>query len=268
MSGVSWGDLLATAVGGGVAVKLLDIAYRSLSARFGRKHSARTVVDQHLDPILKAADEIVGKIRSLAEEDFSSLIRSSGAVGTPEYRVLVLLYLLASFWARIELLRRDAIGISIQAHPTGKRLKQFMDCMESRRVRLVDRAIQRAIGETLIDRDRSPTSTILFVEFAARVKEPGVWRWYEPLHAVVTRMRHTRDRQRLLQYGAVVHALIDTLDPKHQVTGSRPGWPNKLTQRTRRALRFGVFGNYLTFVAARGKYTGWKEIAPRDLGLP
>jgi len=268
MSGLSWGDLLATAVGGGLSVKLLDIGYHALSARFGRRRSARAVVDLHLDPILKAADEIVGKMRSLAEEDFSSLIRLSRRDERPEYRVLVLLYLLANFWARIELLRRDAIGVSIQAHPTGKRLKQFMDCMESRRVRLVERAIQRAIGETLIDRDRDSANTILFVEFATRVKEPSVWRWYEPLHAVIGRMRHTRDRQRLLQYGAVIHALIDTLDPKHKVTGSRPGWPNKLSQRSRRVLRFAVFGKYLTFVSATGKYHGRNEIAPRDLGLP
>lgn len=233
----NWGHLLVTAFGGGLAVKLLDIGYHSLSARFSRKQSARTVVDHHLDPILKAADEIVGKIRSLAEEDFTSLIRASAPPSeVPEYRVLVVLYLLASFWARIELLRRDAIGVSLQAHPKGRRLKQFMDCMESRRVRLVERAIQRAIGETLIDPKKSPGSTIFFVEFASRVREPSVWRWYGPLYAVITRMRHTQDRQRLLQYGAVVHALIDTLDPKHHVP-------------------------------ARGKYAGNNEIAPRDLGL-
>lgn len=77
-----------------------------------------------------------------------------------------------------------------------------------------------------------------------------------PLYTLTTRMRHTQERQRLLQYGAVLHALIDTLDPKHHVTGNRPGWPNKLTKNSRRALRFRVFSVYLPFVRTKEKYAG------------
>lgn len=254
MAAFDWSVLTTAAISGGLVVKLLDIGYQALRARFGHKRAARAIVDQHLDPILKAADEIVGKVRSLAEEDFTSLVRVPSSVGAQDHKALVVLYLFASFWARIELLRRDAIGVSLQAHPKGRRLKQFLDCMESRRVRLVDRALQRAIGETLIDTSKSPATTIFFVDFARRIQQPRVWQWYEPLHNVVSRVRHTRERQRILQYGAVVHALIDTLDRKHHVTGGRPGWPNKLTQRSRRELQYRVFGRYLTFVRGKWKY--------------
>ena len=252
-----WSQVGVAALGGGLTVKILDIAYQEVRAQFTRKQSARKLVDDHLDPILKAADELVGKLRSLAEEDFASLCHRSvqprPAIGS-DNKVLVFLYLFASFWARIELLKRDAIAVNMQEHPKGKLLKQFLDCIESRRVRLLDRGTQRAIGEVLIDRDKAPSSTMYFIEFAERMEDPKIWRWYTPLYAIATRLNHTYERQRVLQYGAVLHALVDTLDRRHHVTGKRPGWPNKLTKRTARDLQFRVFGRYLGFVREQRKY--------------
>ena len=257
MAETSWAQILVASLGGGITVKILDIAYQEVRTRFRRTETARKLVDQHLDPILKAADEIVSKLRSLAEEDFRSLHDIEGH--TPdalakEPKVLVLLYVFANFWARIELLRRDTIAVSLQQHPKGRLLKHFFDCLESRRVRLVERAVQRAIGETLIDPTTGAPRTVYFLDFAKRVRDPEVFVWYSPLCSTVVRFRHTRDRQRVLGYGAVLHALIDTLDPKHHVTGDRPGWANKLTKRTTRALQFRVFGRYLGFVRTRNKY--------------
>jgi hypothetical protein len=252
-----WTQVLPAAFGGGLTVKLLDIAHSELRSRFSRKRNARKLVDDHLDPILKAADEIVGKLRSLAEEDFVSFRHISDLESDKfitDQRILVFLYLVATFWARIELLRRDSIAISLQEHPKGRLLKHFLDCIESRRVRLVDRGIQRAVGETLIDRVGGAVRTVLFIEFAEAVGSESVWRWYKPLYKILSRTTHTRERQLVLQYGAVLHALIDTLDPKHHVTGDRPGWPNKLSRRTSRALQFRVFGRYLGFVRSKTKY--------------
>ena len=266
----SWSQLTVAALGGGLTVKLLDIAYQEIRSRFTQRRSARKLVDDHLDPILKAADEIVGKLRSLAEEDFASFRRKTAPTEmgiVADQKILILLYLFARLWARIELLKQDAIGGSLQKHPKGRLLKQFLDCIESRRVRLVDRGVQRAIGETLLDTARTPASPIYFIEFAERVQDQRVWQWYKPLHRIATRFQHTQDRQRVLQYGAVLHALIDTLDPKHDVTGQRPSWPNKLTRRTVRALQFRIFGRYLAFVRTRRKYFQEQEIkkAPRGI---
>ncbi len=107
-----------------------------------------------------------------------------------------------------------------------------------------------------------------YVEFVqAPETSEDVRRWIEPLATVFNRTQHTRDRQQLLQYGTVVHALIDTLDPKHVVTSERPSYPNKLTERTRKDLKYRVFGVYLKFVSRQISYlpgeVSFKERAQR-----
>ena len=72
MADIGWIDLLIAAIGGGVIVKLLDIAYQELRRHFDRSQSAKQFVNENLDPVLKAADELVGKLCSLAKDDFRS----------------------------------------------------------------------------------------------------------------------------------------------------------------------------------------------------
>ena len=76
-----WSELALVALGGGlvagVLVKLMDIAYQVLSKRKERERQAKSFVAQDLDPLMKAVDEVVGKLRSLAERD-SSRTEASG----------------------------------------------------------------------------------------------------------------------------------------------------------------------------------------------
>jgi hypothetical protein len=78
--------------------------------------------------------------------------------------------------------------------------------------------------------------------------------WFSPLARALSRLNHSGAKQRLLTYGVILHALIDTLDSKHLVTRERPGWPNKLTTKTKRELKFRVFRQYLKFVNEPERY--------------
>ena len=60
MPDAAWRDLLAAALGGRLVVKALDIAYLEYQGRKQRTWTARKFVDQNLDPLLKAGDELVG----------------------------------------------------------------------------------------------------------------------------------------------------------------------------------------------------------------
>jgi hypothetical protein len=253
----TWLTLLGAALGGGFTVKVLDIIYQEFRHRSDRKRAARQFVDQHLDPLLKATDEVVGKLRSLAEEDFVELRDRNPKAGTLHPNFASLLYLFARFWAQVELLRRQGLSIAMGEDKRGKKLQNFLDCLESRKVRIVDRSTQRAIAEVMLPGEFATNGPMSFVQFVKTYETSEDFRrWLRPLVAVLSRTRHTRERQQLLQYGVVLHALIDTLDGRHTVTRERPSFPNKLTRQSWQDLRYRVFGRYLTFVEDRRKYLG------------
>jgi len=226
MADTGWLQVVAAALGGGFTVKAADILYQELRHRWDRSRSAKRFVDEHLDPLLKAADELVGKLRSLAESDFGKLHNvepSTETLNADDFGGL--LFLFGRFWARIEIIRQEGLSVALSQDERGKHLLNFLDCLESRRVRIVDRISQRATGEIIVQERDGRLRTIAFIEFV-KTFESDVYarRWVYPLARVLSRTRHTSDRQRLLLYGAVVHALIDTLDPKHLVM-SRTRFP-------------------------------------------
>jgi hypothetical protein len=257
-------QLLGVALGSGLTVKLLDIGHQQLLRRSERSRSAKQIVDQHLDPLLKAADEVVGKLRSMAERDFGSLRSRQVPESTDEGfsgDLSNLSYLIARFWAQVEILKLESLNASLSRDRRGAQLGKMLDCLESQRVRILDRAAQRAIGEAMIFPNRRPLECIPYIGFVEKYRgDPEFRGWVAPLVKVLRRVQHTEERQRLLQYGVVLHALIDTLDGKHRVTKDRPSYTNKLTRRSRRSLRYRVFGVYLNFVRRSEKY--WLERRP------
>jgi hypothetical protein len=164
-----------------------------------------------------------------------------------------LIYLFGRFWAEIKIFRRDGISISMSSDKRGSKLLAFLDCLESQRVRIVERVVLRAIGETLVDGHRVRP----FIDFTNDIFSDG-WEdiWVQELTKFVSRLKHTTERQRMLAYSVVLHAMIDTLDKEHTVTKERPSLPGKLSKKTWRDLNYRVFSVYLNFVETRRKYIG------------
>ena len=259
MSDIDLLKLLAAGLGGGFTVKMLDIGYQELRRRFEGHRSARRFVDENLDPVLKAADELVGKLRALANSDFRTLRnRRTGSTSGIGYRDYIgLLYLLARLWACIEVFRRGGLSVSIAKDDRGEKLGHFMDCIDSRRIRIVDRLSQRAVADLVLPRSDDDYDMIPFIDFVRMFESDAeAQRWIAPVARILDRMQHTSARQTLLQYGVVIHAMIDTLDPHHKVSRDRPSYPNKLSKKSRSHLKYRVFGVYLTFVRKPQKYLG------------
>ena len=173
-------------------------------------------------------------------------------------------YLIARLSAQIEILRQQALYVSISEDQRGRWLQQFLVCMESRGVRLIDRISQLAVGETLIA--DLGTVTIRYIDFIKSVETSDTSRWLTRLVTLLRKATHTTERQHLLQYAVVIHAMIDTLDPSHSVTRDRPAVPGKLTKQTWRNLKYRVFGTYLAFVADVEKYIGRPKSWAADRG--
>jgi hypothetical protein len=73
MAEIGLWQLAGTALGSALTVKILDIIYLEIRHRLDKSQTATRFVDEHLDPLLKAADELVGKLQALGREDFLPL---------------------------------------------------------------------------------------------------------------------------------------------------------------------------------------------------
>ena len=254
----SWLDLLGAGLGGGFVVKALDYLYKEYRLRSEARKSATDLIDRHIDPILKSADELVGKLRSLAQSDFRDIIKAP----VPEdskfeswFPYLDIIYLFAQFWSRIQILRIEGLFVNLGTDERGKQLLDFFRALEGTRTRIVSRAWQRGIGEALLENTNSGYRSINYIEFVQRFLSQSEYkRWFNPLISALSRINHTREKQRLLTYGVIIHALIDTLDIGHLVTRDRPGWPNKLSNKSRKDLRYRIFKIYLPFVKSQSRY--------------
>ncbi|MEQ1497598.1 MAG: hypothetical protein ABL914_02975 [Novosphingobium sp.] len=252
MAEQSWWAVFAAAFGGAGSFAAIELIYKEIKEwRVGKRDHQRNV-DQSLEPLLRASDELVGKLRSLAEQDFLP-IRKKSDRSLADSEIASLVYLFVQFWAEVEVVRFRGLSVEIARTDRGRQTQAFLNCLQSRKVRLIDRASQRALGEVALIEGR----TMNFVEFIRSVEpDPLSARWLQPLTAVLGELHESEVRQRVLQYFCVLHALIDTLDPNHLITRDRPGTPNKLNKESRKALNYRVFNVYLGFVSGRSKYIG------------
>jgi len=253
----NWWDILAAALSGGFVVKLLDYAYDEYKRRSEVSKSAKELVKKHIDPILKAADEIVGKIRSLAQSDFQEIIFAQKEKEDPdsEMPLLEMIFLFGQFWARIQILRMESVYLNLASDRIGHQLLMFIRALEATRTRLVDRAWQRGIGEALIEGNENGFRAMNYYEFMGKYSSSEQFKkWFHPIMQILNRINHTSERQRLLVYGVILHALVDALDEKHLVSSDRPGWANKLTVKSQKELRFRIFRVYLSFVKFSERY--------------
>lgn len=245
---------ISSVITGGVILKFVQFLWGLYRQRSEKKQTAKEFVDKHLGPLLKTADELMGKLHSCVKRDFKDL-----AFTADDPKRFALPYLFARFWAQIEIVRQEGLSVSLTAEERGKRLVNFLDCLESEGVRIVDRAAQRAIGEiTLTGKDgiwplKSFTAFVSLME-----SDESSHRWLKPVEDAVKSEPH-KDYQRLAHYGVVLNAMIDNLDPDHHVTHKRPAYTNKLSKKTWTDLKYRVFGTYLKFVKKPEQYYGPKR---------
>jgi hypothetical protein len=263
---MDWFAILGILFSGGLIVKVVEVLYKEYRHKKDEGKTSTNLLNKYMDPILKAADELVGKLRFLAQSDFRELARHqvpSDSQFDLWLPYLNLLYLFAQFWCRVEMLRIEGLFVNLGSDKRGKQLFAFIRQLEGTRTRLIERSWQRAIGEALIVESTGYIRALRYEEFVGKfLSSEDFRRWFLPLAKTLSRLNHKGARQRLLGYGVILHALIDTLDSKHLVARDRPGWPNKLTSRTKRELRFRVFRQYLKFVKEPERYLSQKYEPP------
>lgn len=256
MAEFDWWQLFSAALGGGATVKIAEIAYKEFRQLLAVRSSNYLLVSNSLELLLKSADELSAKLRSLGERDLLPL-RQVQAEDFSNTDFASTVYLFVRFWAWVEIFREESYDTRMGKSKAGRRLSSFLTSLESRKIRLIDRASQRAIGEVAL---AGGGRSLNFVEFHKLYEsDAAVQRWLAPLIDVLKRLDNESMRQKVLRYFVILHALIDTLDRRHHVTRDRPGLPNKLTRNSKNALYYRVFGIFLRFVRHQEKYTGFKR---------
>lgn len=256
---VSWFELVSAAFAGGIVVKLLDIVYSEYIRSSSRSRAAKDLLDRHLDPILKSADELLGKLVSLAKEDFKPLYENNGSevkIRSQQVKVGYVLYLFTHFWSRLAILRKESIHENLVSQKKGKTLLKFIATLEAKKSRIVDRALQRGIGDSIVENQEGVLQSKTFYRFFEEYskEESSIREWIEPLREILINTSQKKIRQRVLFYGIILHALIDTFDLEHKYLRDRPAYPNKLTESRRRDLRYRIFREYLPMVKNDQKY--------------
>lgn len=252
----SWLELVSAAFTGGIVVKLLDIVYSEYKQKKTKSTSAKYLLDRNIDPILKSADELLSKLFSLAREDFKSLYEE-----VDEVQVGYVVFLFAHFWSRFAILRRESVHEQLVAQKHGHMLLKFIATFEARKNRFLNRALQRGIGDSIVEYKQGNLKSKPFSSFFEEYSknDSSIRTWVEPLREILMSTSKKDIRQRVLFYGVILHAFVDTFDPKHKYTSDRITYPNKLTEARRRDLRYRLFRRYLPMVKNSEKYWRIKE---------
>ena len=249
---------LFTFLGGGAALWAgFKFLYPDLIRPINSRIAAKKSFYEHLDPILKAASELYGKLESLAKEDFSTFINVANSISSnPEHNRKYVFYLFAQFWAQLEYLRLVSQYTSISKVKKGKELLRFIETIESRKFRILDRSIQRIIGECLITGNDQKFRIMTLKDFLNELDQPNsnLTKWIAHLEVALSKVNGQEERQLFLRFGVIVNALIDHFDSKHTTVRKRDIYKNKLSTRSNLLLRNNLFNHYLPFISNKSRY--------------
>jgi hypothetical protein len=231
--------------------------YPEIKRYFDSRREAIKVLYKNLDPVLKAASELYGKLDSLAKEDFSSFINPANSNSSdPNHNQKYVYYLFAQFWAQIEYLRLESQYTDLSKIKKGKNLLRFIETIESRKYRILDRSMQRIIGESLIKDQGNRFRVMSLKEFIEVLDTPEskISEWFQNLSSVLLSVNDKEQRQIVLRFGIILAALIDYFDPKYKTVRRRQVFLNKLSKKSKRIIRTNLTTHYLTFISKKERY--------------
>ena len=241
---------LLSAVTGGALWEGFKFLYPEIKRKIDSYKEANDLLYKSIDPLLKSADELYGKLWSLAKEDFATIINTKNSISkNPAHNLQYILFLFAQFWANLEYIRLQNQYTSISRIKKGRQLIRFIETFESRHFRILDRSIQRIIGETLIEYSGQKFTIMSLNEFINELNGPNqrISQWIDQLQDFIKSVNDTRYRQQILKYGIIIATLIDHFDPNYKVVRRREIYLNKLTIKSKKELEKNLFKHYLQF---------------------
>lgn len=251
---MDWIQFFTAALSGGIVVKFLDFLYSEFTSKRNKTASAKNIVNKHIDPILKSADQLLGHLISLSDKDFSTLSEKNKKES--QFEIEYSIYLFSHFWACLLILQKDCVHVDLTKRKEGRHLLRFVSTLNAKRNRLLSRVEQQVIGEALLQENSRGLEIKSFYHFLEEYndKNTSFNTWFSPLESQLIHSRNRRIRQDILLYGVILHAMVDNLDAGHQYIRDRKSYPNKLSKKTRNDIKNRIFGVYLTGIKNHEKY--------------
>jgi hypothetical protein len=253
----NWVKPVISLITGGILWEGIKFFYPSLNQRIKNYKDGRKAFYSSVDPILKSADELYGKIFSLSKEDFATFINPTHSfTGDIEHNKKYVIYLFAQFWAQLESIRLKSQYTSLTELKKGRQLINYIETIESRSFRVLDRSVQRVIGEILIEGATSTFRVMNLNQFIRNYddKESEIYKWAHLIEDKLNSTDEKKVRQRILVFGVIVASLIDHLDPEHKIIHPNEIYKNKLSSTSKNVIRGKLLSHYLKFVTNKRKY--------------
>lgn len=256
--------LVSIIIGGGLW-EGFKFFFPDMKRLFTSKITAKKTLYENIDPFLKSASDLYGKLESLAKEDFSTFKRPINSNSLdPDQNKKYVYFLFAQFWAQLESLRLENKYTTLSRIKKGRQLLKFIDTFESRKYRILDRSVQRIIGECLILGGQKKFNIMTLKEFVEEIDNPNtaLHKWIGNLKEVLQSVDKQKQRQLILTYGVIIAAMIDHFDPESKTIRKRPIFINKLSPHSRQIIKIHLTTYYLDFLKKKERYFEIKKVGP------
>jgi len=137
----------------------------------------------------------------------------------------------------------------------GRDLLRFIEVIESRKFRIVDRSIQRIIGESMIVDSNNVYKILPMKDFFYLIETDKIFtNWIIELDKIISSVDNKGTRQRVLVFGVIVASFIDHFDSKNQIVRRRGIYKNKLSPKSKKLIQFQLIEHYLFFLKDKKQY--------------
>jgi hypothetical protein len=238
-------------ISGGVIWEGIKVIQPQISRFIKERKEVRQLLNANVEPLLRSSNELLAKISDYAKTDFTDLTKVSvqnDTISQTEFAHNKFLF--ATFYGHISLFRNKASYLSLSTSKKGVSLLRFIRTFESRRNRLFPKSVQKVIGDTMINEN----GLISFSDFLIRADhDPLLTKWLMPLQDLLVG-NDSDHRQRILIMGIIIMAFLDHFDKDNKIGRERRIYKNKLTKKSRQALKYRVFPEYLSFIKNPQRY--------------
>ncbi|MET3875975.1 hypothetical protein ABIE50_001387 [Chitinophaga sp. OAE865] len=240
---------------------IAQFLYPDLKKYFSDRIRAKKVFFENIDAILITSDELLSKLFDMIKTDFKGTysVRLDQEMDNNER--IYTLYLFASFWGNIAVMRHESSFSKIAKVRIGKRFLKFLIAFESKgNNRIIDRSTQRIIGDAMLKYTSQGLSILSLYEFSNELSkaDSGLRKIMLKLDEVLANSGNRKNRQKIILFGILLKYFIDYFDPKHILTRNRYStFINKLSTKSRNELDFKILKLYLKFIKFRKKNSYW-----------